>query len=197
MISPIARAWNSLKISLVILGGFTLFTTANAQLTLQRTMVNLVDSTPGDDRWSASYTLGGVLPTFNQGFTIFFDHLSYRDLNGPITPVGSDWDALLIQPDPGLSAPGFFDALSLTSSPTFTGPFTIEFTWLGAGDPGAQDYEVYTLDGGFSILQRGQVGAIAVPEPVSFGGSAVLTLLSFAMWQIYRRRTRSVSAGAL
>lgn len=198
MIYHLVRSWALLSKGIVVsLGFFGLVGSAQAQLILHRTTVDLVDLDPGSDRWSASYSLDGVLPSPNQGFTIYFDAANFSDLSGPITSVGPEWDTLLIQPDISLSSPGFLDVASLASLPTFSGPFTIQFTLLSGGQPGLQDFEVYTLDPGFSIIQRGQVGAVAVPEPSALGGAAAFLLLAVVSYKTLRQRRPSRSAAAL
>ncbi len=180
----------SIIISLGLLG---LVSLAQAQLIIHRTTTDLVDLDPGADRWSASYSLQGIFPSLNQGFSIFFDAAVYRDLSGPVGPIGFEWDSLLVQPDTGLPSPGFFDLLALTPRPTFPGPFTIQFTLLSGGQPGTQDFEVYNLEPSFSIIQRGQIGSAAVPEPTTLGGAAALALFFVVAHRRFRRRAQGGS----
>ena len=143
---------------------------------VSRSLVDLSDLVSGEDLWSASYTISGDLPTLDEGITIFFESSLYSNLTGSFGAAASDWDVLLIQPDVDLSAPGFLDVLSLGTVPSFTGPFVVDFTWLGVGDPGVQNFDSYSLVNGFEILGSGPVatnGGASVPD----GGSGLVFLV--------------------
>ena len=90
-------------------------------------------------------------------FTIYFDLDFYENLNNPVAPT--DWDPIVIQPDPGIPDNGFYDALVLTSgsaiSPnaSLTG-FSVEFDYLGSGTPGSQFFEIVDPNT-FNVLEEG------------------------------------------
>ena len=137
----------------------------NAQaLSINANLTDLVDTVAGQDIWNASFTLSSGVFQADEGFTIYFNPLDYSDLSAPLLPVPGGWDVLSIQPDPLLSAPGFLDGLSLINSPSLSLPFSVNFVWRGAGDPGPQPFETYRQTGGFTITGSGQT-VVGVPEP--------------------------------
>lgn len=132
---------------------------------------DLADTTPGQDLWQYRYGLSG-LPSLAVGFDVYFsldDGFLHGDLSNPAGPNG-DWDALVIQPDPGLPADGFFDAAKLVASPQLpTFPktyFSVDFIWRGPGVPGSQDFEIYDTD--FAVIDSGRTTPFTqgVPEPI-------------------------------
>ena len=128
---------------------------------------NLADTTPGQDLWQYSYSVSGY--TFNQfyGFTVLFDYLHYSNLGDPPPFVNSDWDPIVLQPDPILMADGTYDALALVDNASLADPFTVSFVWLGSGTPGSQPFQVYDPD--FETIESGRTtsGAAPVPEPAT------------------------------
>ena len=159
--------------------------TAHA-LRIDADFVNLADVVPGQDLWQGSYRLSlGTFAT-NEGFTIYFDPLAYANLSAPLPPTPLGWDVLSIQPDPILSAPGFLDGLALVNNPTLTQPFSVNFVWHGTGQPGTQNFETYTLNGGFRITGTGQTVVSMVPE-VGNGFGTGFALVAVAAFSALRR----------
>jgi hypothetical protein len=159
---------------------------AAATLVISRVTSNLPDIIVGEDLWSAAFSLSGDIPTLDQGFTVYFDASTYRNLTGSFAAAANDWDVLLIQPDDILTAPGFLDALSLVVQPSFKGAFTVNFQFLGNGTPGAQSFEVYSLANGFTIVESGSVstGSVnSVPEGsvAGYDVAAVVAVLGLAI----------------
>ena len=148
-------------------------------------VVDLADTTPGQDLWEYSYQVSGLTLTAGQGFTIFFDFNLYTLLQSPPPFVNADFDLLVAQPDLALHSNGFYDAQALRASPSFADPFKLRFVWLGtAGStPGAQPYTVYNAD--FSTQSQGQT----VPEP-----SPMLLVLAVAFFRIARSSRALVAA---
>ena len=147
-------------------------------------VVDLADTTPGQDLWEYSYQVSGLALTTGQGFTIFFDFSRYALLQHPPPLVNADFDLLTVQPDPALNSNGFYDALALRNNPSFADPFRLRFVWLGtAGStPGAQPYTVYNAD--FSTQSQGQT--TNVPEP----GAIALLLITAWLAAPAASRTR-------
>ena len=91
---------------------------------------------------------------------------AFRGREGPLR---------VTNPDPVLTSLGTYDALALVNSPAFSGPFRVSFLWSGAGAPGSQNFDVYTLDAsGFpdpfetGVTTPRTVTPPPVPEPSTF-----------------------------
>ena len=136
-------------------------------LSINANLINLADSIAGQDLWNASFTLSSGVFQASEGFTIYFNSVDYANISTPLLPIPAGWDVLSIQPDPLLSAPGFVDGLALVNTPTLAQPFSVDFVWRGAGEPGPQPFETYSLVGGFRTTGSGQTVTV-VPE-IGFG----------------------------
>ena len=136
---------------------------------------DLADATPGQDLWRFTYLLDGFDFQANQGFSVFFNYLTFADLHNASPSSSSIWNAIAVQPDALLQADGFFDAQALVNSPSAAIPFSVDFVWLGAGRPGPQSF--YTYDTNFRPIVS---GSTIVPEPdlatLSGAGAAVAAL---------------------
>lgn len=135
------------------------------------------------NRWTYQYMVSAAAadPVIEE-FTIFFDPALYANLQLVSAPPG--WDALVIQPDQGLPADGFFDALALAAGlapGSSQGGFAVSFDFLGNGRPGAQNFDIVdpltfaTLSSGATRLE----GATDLPEPATawLVGAPLLLLL--------------------
>lgn len=97
-------------------------------------------------------------------FTIFFAPALYAGLFAGAAPPG--FDALAIEPDPALPGDGFFDALALGGAIDFGAPqggFSVRYTFLGAGLPGSQRFDIVD-PASFATISTGHT-IPAVPEP--------------------------------
>ena len=143
--------------------------------------------------WQAQFTFGnaaGNPPV--PGVTVFFDHSLYANLSAAMAP--GSWQPLAVQPDPALSAAGFFDAYAPDPADALQpgqtlGGFTVRFDLLGGGTPGTLRYEFYELPpgGGFTLLASGTtttVPAGQVPAP----GTLWLGTAALAALAVPRRR---------
>ncbi len=146
-------------------------------------VVDLADTTPGQDLWEYSYVVSGLTLTANQGFTIFFDLSLYTLLQNPPPFVNADFSLLVAQPDLALNSNGFYDALALRDNPSFADPFKLRVVWLGTGSttPGAQPYTVYNAD--FTTQSQGQT--TNVPEPSAL--ALVCSGIALASMRVRRR----------
>ena len=136
----------------------------------------------GSDRWQYSYDVTNIsLTGAIEEFTIWFDFDLYDNLSIETTdPPSSDWDEIVIQPEPVLSDDGYYDALGLGVGIGIgerVSGFSVSFDWLGGGEPGSQFYEIIDPDT-FETIDSGWT----IPEPA--------TLLILALGGIVLRRKR-------
>lgn len=144
----------------------------------------------GGTQWRFDYGVSaeiGGSPIYE--FTIFFDPAMYSNLVVLAAPAG--WDALAIEPDPGIPADGFFDALALGAGidpgNSLTG-FSVSFDFLGAGSPGSQRFEIVDPDT-FVTIDAGMTVALNDPSPgqIPEPGGFALFGLAFALLTASRR----------
>lgn len=129
--------------------------------TIQFQATDLPD-VPGGDLWQYEYFLVGGNLLATQGFAVFFDDTLYSTIQD-LPPTPAEWAILVADPIPALTSPGFYDALAIVNNPSFVGPFSLSFIWLGAaGTPGSQPFEIYQQD------------ASGLPEPVESGPTTPL-----------------------
>jgi len=161
--------------------------------TIEFEAIDLADVVPGDDLWRYRYLLSGFVFNTNEGFTIFASPTLYRSLATPGAP-NADWDTPAVaQPSPpppvGLDSDGFLDELALVNNASLADAFILDFVWLGGpAFPGVQDYETYTLNGGFRVTGVGQTQPLRqAPEP----GTVALLAFGGTLIAIRRRRARA------
>ncbi len=137
----------------------------NAQASIVHYEINNISG----NRWEYSYEISNdTLAVDIEEFSIYFDFTLYENLAIGSTP--SNWDPLLLQPDPGLPDDGIYDALALSAGIApgdSLGGFSVLFDYLGTGTPGNQAFDI--LDPfTFAVLDSGttqQATSAAVPEP--------------------------------
>ena len=151
-------------------------------VTFRFAVVDVANTTPGQDLWEYSYTPADFAFAAGQGFTIAFDRTLFTLLQSPPPFVNADWDPLTLQPDLALGSNGLYDALALRNAPSLADPFKIKVVWLGTGTPGAQPFTIY--DTNFQPIVQGQT--TSVPEP-----SALALLLLQGAAISNRRPSRS------
>ena len=135
--------------------------------------------TSGVDLWRYEYTVTGPVDLFG-GVTLHFAFGQYSGLMfanaDPTVDIGATpTDPTAMFPD-GLATVSF---PTLALGATDTASFQVDFTWLGTGTPGAQQYEVFggrfgTVGGGNTTV----TGALTVPEP---SGIALLAVALAAL----------------
>jgi hypothetical protein len=147
-------------------------------------MITSVFTPLGGVKWSMEL---GVLND-NSGipvaeFTVYLPATNFVHLE--VTGGPSTWDTIVIQPDPGVPAPGFVDGLVLNVADALAlgnaiGGFTVTFELLGATTPYALPFDLYDVD--FNLLESGTTIARIVnpgttlPEP-STGWLVLLALI--------------------
>jgi hypothetical protein len=148
----------------------------------------------GGDAWRYDYVVkNDGSPAAIEEFTIFFDVGLFADLAVAASPA--DWDPLVAQPDPGLPADGFFDALALGAG-LLDGEealFSVTFTYSGLDAPGAQAFHVVD-PASFDVIASGFTrAAVAVPEP---GTLPLLLAAAVALFVLRGRRRLSLALGS-
>jgi hypothetical protein len=134
---------------------------------------------PNQDRYQ--YFVSGVTLQANQALDIRFDPALDSNLTNGV--AGSDFSLVLVQPNNPPGAPGDYRAIALTNNPSLAGPFSVDFTLLGAGTPGSQPFLInqYTSTGLFvSTISSGVTTAFAqtgVPEPATLSLGCMALLL--------------------
>jgi|JI10StandDraft_1071094.scaffolds.fasta_scaffold63769_3 hypothetical protein len=155
--------------------------------TAHATVIEYTSSTLGGSRWRANYTINNdTLGSPLEEFTVFFNENLFANLADAVGPVG--WDLLLIQPDTGIPATGYFDALALTGGIAVghaLAGFSLTFDYLGVGAPEQHAFSILNPTT-FDELDRGMAQEISVPTP----GTLPLLLAgicSLVGWQCRRQ----------
>lgn len=164
-------------------GLLSMATAANA-VVVRHQHTDLPD-TDGQDRWMAEFTFEEATFLDGQGVSVLFDPVNHAELGDPVS-AGPNWDLLSLQPDVLLPAYGVFDGLALGDAPSLTGPFRIEYTWHGAGTPGALPFVYYDVN--FDTIESGET----VPEP----GQLALVAGMLSLVARANRRKPTHSGGA-
>lgn len=143
----------------------------------------------GGNQWTVDLTLTNDSDAAGiNEFTVYFSELLFSNLSIINSP--SAWDSLVVQPDLFLNSAGFFDsfnptALALGNSQS---GFTVGFTFLGQGAPGALSFDA--LDADFNLLSSGATSN--APARVSEPSAFLLMIFGFALL-VVGRRTRHLS----
>ena len=175
---------NGLLYRLWLMLGAALFPFSMAQATV----VEFDATSLGGNLWQYSYTITNTSPSlsFNE-LTVYFDYGRYSSLSLLAAPVG--WDPIVIQPDTGIPADGYYDVLNL-SGPLAPGEsisgFSVSFSYLATGVPGAQPFDLIDAST-FALVYAGTTSAAtvaAVPEPETYA----MMLLGLGILGVTARR---------
>jgi hypothetical protein len=166
------KLWRRRILAGLFLMSFVFPATAPAIL-IQYEATELSDTTEGADLWQYTYAVSDHTFNAGQGFTIYFDHLLYKEIESPTPTVNGEWDIIVWQPEPSVSTDGAYDALSVTSKAegaSLEQPFTVQFVWLGDGTPGSQSFEIYQ-ERPFNVLTSGTTTSLSafdlvIPEGI-------------------------------
>lgn len=161
-------------------------------------------STPG--RYEYRYTVTNVsLAAPLAWFSIDFDTSLYDEASLQITTTGlGDWSEQIL--GSVLANPAQYDAYKTVGAGLGIGDsqggFTVDFTWLGTGTPGAQAFTIYD-QGTLDILDSGLTTAVGAPPPppndVPEPSSMALAVLALggAAWGARRGRGFTGKTGRL
>lgn len=146
----------------------------------------------GDTLYRYTYSPEGFTLPQNSEIDIRFDPALYGELSNGVAPA--EFDLLLLQPNNPPGAFGDYSALALIDNPPLSGVFSVDFTFLGAGVPGAQPWLVNQFDeqGNFvSTIASGTTASstAVVPEPATCAAGC-FTLLMAGAAHFWRRRTK-------
>jgi hypothetical protein len=126
-------------------------------------------------------------------FDVYFDTSLYQSGSLQIVtpdPLHTQWSEQLFSAAPGV--PGAYDALSLMGGiapgTTVTG-FSVQFTWLGSGVPGAQPFQIFDA-GTFAVLQNGTTSSNPASVPAASTLALSLLALGLALSAAFQLRDR-------
>lgn len=172
----IGGMFRALVASVMLLGG------ATQAVTIKYQVRDLPDLVAGQDRWSYAYQLSGSFGFF-EGVNLLYPAANYADLDLTVPPDPGDWSSLLTPPDPVFPADGLLGISAMAVLSPIDLPFTLEFTWLSTGSPGAQSFEV--LDDTFNVVA---VGRTTLPTQTGLPEPGSLLLIGVALGLLSWRR---------
>jgi PEP-CTERM motif-containing protein len=140
------------------------------------TAVDLVDLIPGEDLWRYSYDLSGNTLNAFEAFDFYFDENLYGELSNPAT-ANADWNLIVFQPDLGIPARGEFIVQALVNGASTVNPFTIDFVFLGPGQPGSQPFDLLAFDAQGNFIENLGSGETLVPVDATVPEPGTLLLL--------------------
>ncbi len=147
-------------------------------------------SSLGGNAYRETFLISGFTFTAGQELDIFFDPSLYGLLSNGVANPSSDWSLLLFQPNNPPGASGDYAATVLVNNPSLAGPFRVDFTYLGTGQPSGQlSYTVFNSD--FSVNTTGVTGA---PEPSALAMAAIGLIALGAFWLARRLHVSTPAA---
>jgi hypothetical protein len=149
------------------------FASSLAGITIDFQVSNL-----GSNVYRYTYLVSGFSFLTNQELDIRFNPALYGTLSNGV--AGSGFNLVLLQPNNPPGAFGDYSALALVDNPSLAGPFRVDVTFLGSGQPGSQPFLVNQFDANHNLIGTIATGVTGIPEPVTFwlGGLGVLMMLA-------------------
>ncbi|MBV8820156.1 MAG: hypothetical protein JO022_17480 [Acidobacteriaceae bacterium] len=179
------------RTGLLLWAGFLLAATAGAS-TIQFQVAEIGTNASGQAIDRFTYSTNGITLDQNEAVDLSFDRSRFSDLTNPVVPAG--FVSNLAQPDNPLGLDGDFIISPQSGAATLSGPFSVDFTFIGSGVPDVQAFTIYEFDPqtGFivSVLETGTTtpgGVAGTPEPASFATCGVLLAVGGMMWAVRRR----------
>jgi hypothetical protein len=152
----------------------------------------VTETDPALNIWSYDYTVAGESFGISAGYTVsgfdvYFDPALYASLDGAPAAPNADWLVFTVQPDPILPVDGAYTAQAVVDGASLTDPFSVSFTWLGAGTPGSQPFD--TFGPSFALTGQGvtTLPGTAVPEPAAMAPLAAGMVGLLGLCRIRRR----------
>ena len=172
-----------MRIKLCLLLWLGLLATVLQAGTIQYQAINL-----GGNQFQYSYLISGFTLQANQEIDIRFDPTLFGTLSNGV--AGSDFSLLLLQPNNPPGASGDYAAFTAIANPSLAGPFRVDVTFLGSGQPGGQPFFINQYGSAhnflFTDLNQSGTTVSVIPEPGSFtlcGAGIILVCL----WTVRRR----------
>jgi len=140
----------------------------------------------GGNAFQYNYNLHGITFQANEELDIRFDPTLYGILSNGVAPSG--FAVNLLQPNNPPGVFGDYSALAQVNNPSTAGPFSVQVTFIGQGQPGGQPFFLnqFNSDGVFISSVDAGLTTNALPEPMSLTLSASGLLLG-ALWAVRRR----------
>jgi len=166
-------------------------------LTLQAATVGFTVTPLGGNNFRYVYDFTALSLQANQEVDIRFSPTLYSTLTNGV--AGANFSLAIFQPNNPPGSFGDYSALSLINNPALTGPFRVDFTFLGTGTPGAQAFLINQYDAAGNFISTITTGSTtppggAVPEPATWTlGVAGLVFAGVARSARRRRYLREKS----
>jgi len=142
----------------------------------------------GSNSFRYTYLVSGYSFLTNQELDIRFNPALYGTLSNGA--AGGGFNLVLLQPNNPPGAFGDYSALALVDNPSLAGPFRVDVTFLGSGQPGSQPFFVNQFDASHNLVGQIASGVTGLPEPASFWLAGLGALLMLA-----RRRSGNHAFG--
>jgi hypothetical protein len=140
----------------------------------------------GDNEYRYTYFVSGIAFGQNEALDISFNPFLYESLSDGV--ADNHFSVVLLQPNNPPGTNGDYIALARVDNPSLKVPFSVDFTFLGSGTPGAQPFLIDKFDANFNLLSTSDPGdttavSRAVPEPagVLLPGLALLIIVISAL----------------
>jgi hypothetical protein len=155
-----------------------------AHADMRFTLIDLPDADGAPDTMQYVYEFTDAF-TAGAGFNLIYSPARYAAVQLTV-PLDDTWFPSIVQPDAAAPLDGLLSYMTLSDSTAGPMTFTVTFTNVGTGLPGAQPYEFF--DDSFNIVASGQT--VPVPElPVSVMLAGGLPMLAWLGRKRQRRCT--------
>jgi hypothetical protein len=114
--------------------------------------------------------------------------------------AGPGFTVLLFQPDNPPGVDGDYSAIATVDSPSLSGTFGVDFTYLGTGTPGPQAFSINEFDGSGNFITTVSEGfttplvVTAAPEPGTVLLGGIVLAVCSARRLVRRRGGRSIGS---
>ena len=146
-------------------------------------IIGTTDTFLSGNTWHEVITFQGFTFTTGESVEIHYPVAQYGALSNGVAQPSNNWSLLLFQPGNPAGADGIYSLQALVNNPSFAGPFSVDFTYLGPGSPNGQ-HPFNILDSNFNVIDSGITG---IPEPSSI---SILALGALMIGIGYRARRR-------
>lgn len=138
---------------------------SSVSLTSSAVSITYANTSLGGNTYKAMYNIsvGATDPAVSE-FTIYFYPGYYANLVQGSTPAG--YDPLLVQPSTTIPADGYLDIYAFTPIPAggTTGPFVVNFDFIGVGVPSSQPFDIVDPNT-FDTISSGRTTLVGAPAP--------------------------------